>query len=424
VRRYPSRPRSCAIVILAVWLGVAAALPGRLPAQAASAAAQMGAAGVEYNFGEGSIVFSARLQSDTPVDKAIIFIHPDGSPNTVTRPAQVKALSAGQYEISYPLDQAEGMLRPFSQPTYYYEVSFKGDNRFRSDTFTFDYSDNRFRWKTRLEAPIRIHWYSRDETFGQNVLDTALKGLERVKEFIPVDSPENVDYYIYNSTTDLDAVLNTFEGGRVVGHADPDLGVVTVVIPTGPDAELLSEQRIPHELMHILLYRNNPDGYARIPTWLNEGLASAAELYPNPDYRILLESALKKGALLSMAGLCPPFPRDISSAQLAYAQAASFTRYLYSTFGRTKMNELLGKYIDGLGCERAIEATFGVSLRSIELQWRQETLGENASLTGLGNLLPYALLMLGLVLIPISIGALPILRRRRLTASLSHRDHP
>jgi hypothetical protein len=106
-----------------------------------------------------------------------------------------------------------------------------------------------------------------------------------------------------------------------------DLGVIVVTLPPGSDQKLLIDQRIPRA-MHILVYQLPiPD---TLTPAVDEGLASQVELYPNSDYPILLEDAVKREALIPIASLCQTFPRDASSALLSYAQAASFTKYLYT----------------------------------------------------------------------------------------------
>ena len=65
------------------------------------------------------------------------------------------------------------------------------------------------------------------------------------------------------------------------------------------------------------------------------------------------------------------------------------------------MQQLVGQYADGLGCERGIEAALGVPLAQLEREWRKEVFGENIYLTALNNLLPWLVLLLVMAIIPI-----------------------
>ena len=69
------------------------------------------------------------------------------------------------------------------------------------------------------------------------------------------------------------------------------------------------QQLVPHELTHIMLYRFLGNGFNSLPTWLEEGIASMEELYPNPDYASALDAASKNNSLLSFKDLMRFLPR-------------------------------------------------------------------------------------------------------------------
>ncbi len=90
-----------------------------------------------------------------------------------------------------------------------------------------------------------------------------------------------------------------------------------------------------------------------------------------------------------MASLCDSFPIDISGALLAYAEANSFTRYLYGQYGSSGLDKLVKGYADGLDCRRGVEVAFGSTLEQLEEQWLEETYGLNALHKAFGTLLPW-----------------------------------
>ena len=345
----------------------------------------------ETKFGE-TITFHARLIAQEPIEEVVILISAEGDNYTETGVATLSA--DGQTSYEYQLGKHP--LRAFSQINYRYRVKLAGGEEFTTTFLKYYYEDNRFPWQTLEEKPFRVHWYSGDIALAQNVLDVARAGLERVQSLVTVSQTEQqpVEIYIYAKAKDMQATLSPSGQNWVAGHADPDLGVMVVALPNGPDQRLLMEQRIPHELMHIMLYRLTGSGYSHLPAWLNEGLASTAELYPNPDYQVLLDSAYQENGLLPISSLCDAFPRDASNALLAYSQASSFTRFLHSVYGTSGMDDLVKSYANGLDCRRGAEASLGNNLTRLERQWRQATFSENASLTALNNLLPWLILLL------------------------------
>jgi hypothetical protein len=223
----------------------------------------------------------------------------------------------------------------------------------------------------------------------------------QVQSVAPLPVPPDLDMYIYPDYQALQSALSPSSAAWVAGHADPDLGVIVAAIPPGFDQQTFTEQRIPHELMHILLYQYTRPGYRSLPTWLNEGMASQAELYPNSDYKLVLDDAVQRGALIPMTELCGPFPRDASQALLAYAQSASFVDYIHRTYGGAKLQTLISTYANGLSCERGAQQALGRSLTQLERGWQREALSVDITAATAANLLPWVVLLLVALLTPI-----------------------
>ncbi|MBN1146954.1 MAG: hypothetical protein JXA78_06850 [Anaerolineales bacterium] len=346
-----------------------------------------------YLFGD-QITFQARFLSEIPAQTAMISFQATNDPHTNVGLASVEMLEQGVYEVTYVHKLADYSLQAFSYVTYHFEVTLEGGEIVKSLPMEFYYEDNRFAWQERQEGPFRVHWYEGDIQFAQLVLDTAQGGLMRIQNLLPsLPAPVLLDIYVYDNASALQDTLHPSSGNWVAGHADPALGVVVVSLPSGMEQRLLTEQRIPHELMHIMLYQATSLGYANLPAWLNEGLASMAELYPNSDYNILLDDAVQRDGLLPMNSLCNTFPRDAAGALLSYAQSYSFTNYLRDTYGTTGLQRLITNYANGLDCENGAQAALDRSLSQLEREWRRDELAENVVLSALNNLLPWFVLL-------------------------------
>jgi hypothetical protein len=355
------------------------------------ATVQVADARVSYRFGE-DLTFEAKILSDVPILETFLFFQAEGA-NTLLGKVNLEYSNA-----LYRHDLRTQALRPFTRVYYWFHLKLQNGEEFTSPSFWFDYEDNRFEWQTLENGIFQVRWYEGDLTFGQKVLNIAQKGLETGQKTIPVQAPKPLKIYVYASDTDLQTATQLVGQPWVAGYAHPDLGAVMVSVHAGPEENLELERKIPHEITHILLAQSTGTGYFRLPTWLVEGLATASELYPNPDHERALQMARQEGSLFPINSLCGAFPQNASGNFLAYAQSASFTRYLLQRYGTPGIQSLKQSYIRGVGCEEGVLDAFGEPLRRLENQWQAEILGISPFWSALDNLLPY-LFLLGLILV-------------------------
>jgi hypothetical protein len=379
--------------ILFLSLFLLGSLTSPSPSPDAQSTVEIRNAPVTYHFGE-QVHFQASFFSHTPIQAVHLFIQPEGQ-TTHLEPVTLNQRG----EISFVYNARENPLRPFAPITYWYKVTLADGSQVDSPPYEFEYIDNRFDWQTLDGDLFKVYWYEGDLAFGQEVMNTAEAGLRSAQNLLNEVPSVNLKVFVYANTTDLQQSLQLAQKPWVAGHASPDLGVILVSIPSGPEQRLEMERQIPHEQMHVLQYQMLGDGYRNLPVWLSEGMASLAERYPNPEYSRALNNAVQSQSLLPIQSLCEAFPQESEPAFLAYAESASFVQYLHQKYGTTRLQELMHRYQDGQGCEEAIDASLGISLTQLENLWHQEVFGMNPAAQAFRNLSPYWLLLL-LVLLP------------------------
>jgi len=357
-------------------------------------------------FGE-QITFTATIKSAIPIQSVSILIS-DQSQN-ITHMEALTMQADGHTEFHF--DTRQAVLRPFSQVSWNYQFTFPDGSTTQSESFSVRYADNRFNWQTLESGALQVNWYQRESSFGQAALDAAQAGLDSISRWVTLDLTQPVEIFIYASEADVRGTLVPGGEGWVAGHADPALGVVMVVIEPGAEQGITLERRVPHELMHVMLYRRLGAGYNRIPTWLREGMATLAEIYPNADYDRVLADAAAGNDLIPLKDLCNAFPADAGQAFLAYAESRSFTTHLHETYGSTGLATLAAAYADGVDCELGTERAFGASLSNLESKWRSSLLGQNVFLSTLQNISPYLALLCLVLIIPL-IGIVSTLRKK------------
>ncbi len=338
--------------------------------QSAGAADLFQEAETSYQFTFGKqIIFRLTLPPGEEIQNIQVFFRVKGS-NTSSGSAIIQGPTAvyTQSMISTPLP-------PFREIEYWFGFNTSDGKSHVTATASFFYEDNRFEWQTLDDTPFKVHWYKGDLQFGQMVLDAAQTGLRKAGTLMNFTASQNVNIYVYASGADLQSSLQLAAVNLIAGHADPSLGVMVVSLPEGPAQRMEAGRQVPHELMHILLYQKFGPQYTRIPTWLNEGMASSNEELPNPDYFIVLQDAARKSSLIPFSNLCNGFPLDAASFYQSYAQSASFVEYLYKNYGSSKLESLLELYSDGVTCVKGTQDILGHDLNSLDKQWQAEMLG-------------------------------------------------
>jgi len=155
-----------------------------------------------------------------------------------------------------------------------------------------------------------------DPPFAQAALDIVQTSVEEISAELHVQAPESIVVYIYDSQRNLEGAMILAGREWVSGQAHPELGVVVVAIPHEEGYTSRMMRDIPHEITHLLVYQAaTPAGYKYVPTWLDEGLATANERWPTPEHAMV------------------PFSPDSPTAFLSYAQSGSVVRFIRERYG-------------------------------------------------------------------------------------------
>ena len=407
-----SQPRKFIIKLMAT-LFIAAILPFNSNQAGAQGGIDVEEARVSVDFGK-TITFQARIKAPIGIQQVSLLFR--GVNENVTRVEPIQPAADGS--VSFVYDASLNVFPPFSSIVFWFQATLDDNNTYTSGPLTFSYNDNRFPWRETSRNNLIVHWYAGDDAFGAAALDAANSGIFAINEFIPISTAQNIDIYIYSNPKDLQDTLMLGGEQWVGGHTNPELGVVLVAIaPGGENQSFELETKIPHELAHVMLYRSIGQAYMKQPVWLLEGIATMAE-YPNPDYKHALDIASGNNTLLAFKDLCNAFPSDAGNAFLAYAQSQSFVTYIRETYGTSGLARLTQSYSDGFSCELGATNALGTSLSQLDTRWRENVLGQNVTGVAFRNLLPYALLMFLVLIVPLW-GAIDILRQRRKRAKQS-----
>lgn len=333
---------------------------------------------VEYTFAE-KVTFTLAATSDAEISQVHLFFRATGDHKTEK---VALALERPEREISVTQTRDVGVypLPPFADITFWWQIEDAAGNQLQTEPEEFKYADNRFQWMEIRAGGVSVHWIEGrgDPAYAQTALDIAQASVKDINAELRAPFPDSLDIYIYDTDHNLEAAMVLTGRDWVGGQARPELGVVVVAVPPEQGYSSRMRRYLPHEITHLLVYQLvTAEGYRRVPIWLDEGLATANEAIPTPEYALALKGAHESSRLLPLKDLCAPFSPDASTAFLSYAQSASVVRFIREQYGAEGIRRLLAAYADGASCTSGVEEALDISFNQLEGAW-QASLGSGS----------------------------------------------
>jgi len=326
---------------------------------------------VEYSFAQ-QVTFTLEASSDAEISEVYLFFRATSDQETEKRRISLEDRS-GKISVAHVHDAEKYPLSPFADIAFWWQIEDLSGNQLKTAPKQFKYRDNRFSWELLESSGIRIHWVAGqgDPAFAQTALDVAQASVGDIAAELRGPIPDPLDVFIYDSEANLEGAMVLTGREWVGGQARPELGVVVIAVPPVQGYTSRMKRYLPHEITHLIVYALvTPEGYRHVPDWLNEGLATANERLPTPEYAMALEEARKEGELLSLQELCVPFSPDPQIAILSYAQSASVVAYTREAYGAEGIRRLLSAYADGASCTSGVEEALDITFNKLESDWR------------------------------------------------------
>ena len=290
--------------------------------------------------------------SSTPEQHAVPIAHP----------AQTVSLSWRENTNS------SVFFAPGTQVDYSWQLQDSANNTYVESQQQFVTIDSRFTWSHLSQGIVQVNWYNQPQSFGTALLSEATNDVARISHVMGGTPHTRINLWVYGNATDFHSALppNTFEW--VGGIAYPLLDEATIVAASTSDITFVRD--MPHELAHIIFYQLTAQGI-QSPTWFDEGLAVYNQFYHEQAMTDRFNQALSTHTLLRLSNLQTNFPADADQANLAYAQSWNLVRYMFKTFGDTRMQQFI-KDLDNPNTtfDQDLTQAFGMDSLHLENQWR------------------------------------------------------
>ncbi len=250
---------------------------------------------------------------------------------------------------------------------YYYSFTNESGRTTYSERFSFEYLDPRYRWQRMGMGDFTLIWHDISASSVRRVAANAAAQLSSVKRLFGVDEDQDFKVVIVNSRWEANrsfpAVSRTSQDVALYGgFAFPKYGAIVL---SG-----LHRDSLIHELAHLMLNEAVDSPRARVPAWLNEGLAMYFES-GGAHRESQVRDAQRHGWLIPLRHMetVPGRPSDV---RLFYSQSASVVKYLMDEHGSTRMSRLLELIDSGHDIDDALKQVYGFDVNGLDSAWQAQ----------------------------------------------------
>ncbi|MDQ2906513.1 MAG: peptidase MA family metallohydrolase [Ktedonobacteraceae bacterium] len=256
---------------------------------------------------------------------------------------------------------------PGTAVSYYWDLQDSAQHVHTDQPHHFTLIDTRFTWRHLAQGLLQVNWYNHPTSFGQVLLSKANSSLTHISQILGSGLKRSITLWIYASPADFQGSLPPGSYEWVGGIAFPQDNTAFISVESTDDVTLVRD--MPHEMTHLLFHQITSQGIFA-PRWFDEGLAVYNQIFHEPDMGFRFQRALNGQALLLLDNIAQEFPANADQAYLAYAESWKLLDYMYTTFGRAKMNRLISAINNPqTDFNQDMQQTLGEDQHHLENQW-------------------------------------------------------
>lgn len=254
--------------------------------------------------------------------------------------------------------------------TYNLEITDINNERLDTQQEQFIYEDARFDWEEVTSTNVSVAYHGPVKTRAEKILSAITDTTSIMGPVLGAGTLEPIRVTMYNNVKEMLEALppgsSTIRSELVTeGQAFTSIGTLLVL-----GGGRMSRGTASHEVMHILTHRAGDSIFARVPSWLDEGLAELGNIEPGFSYDIALDFAINADRLLPITSM-PVLPGDPEDVIIFYGQSRSLVRFMIQTWGTSAMKELLSLLKSGTNIDSALTQIYGGDRLILENKWRQ-----------------------------------------------------
>ena len=349
------------LVVVSIW-DVATADEGGIRVRNAQA---------ESSFPDG-IRFTIEAESPGIIDDVRVFFRKaEQEGRSAYRAIEVEPAAAVSGETLLPARTGAQYFPPGTKIEYSFEIRDKAGAVLRTEPQVFVYDDIRFEWQSLTEGLVTVYYYGDYvQERAQVILDAATETTRIMVPVLGAEPSAPLRIVAYNNQRHMAAALPfrsqaVQQDLQVQGMAFSDDRVLLIhafdATVTGTTA---------HEFTHLLVAEAAGPAIARVPAWLNEGLAEYGNIDATDDYTAALRYGIFTRRLRPLWYLSS-FSGSPDDVLIAYGQGRSVVNYLIGAYGPDKIAELMRVIQESPNIDQALMQVYGFDQHGLDSEWRE-----------------------------------------------------
>ncbi|MBI2850579.1 MAG: peptidase MA domain-containing protein [Chloroflexi bacterium] len=293
-------------------------------------------------------------------------------------------------DVQWPWDMRKtGGLPTGAIIEYWWTLKDARGNQTETTPAKINFDDKRYAWQSITENNVTLYWYKGNQSFADELMASVQQALVRLADNTGAHLKKPVKLYIYANSRDVQGAM-IFPQEWTGGAAFTEFGIIFL----GIDSSNLEwgKGAIAHELSHLVVHQMTFNPYIEPPPWLDEGLATYNQGALDATFVGALKAAMSSNSLSSTRSLSSPFSAFPAQSYLAYAQSYSLVEYLLTTYGQSKMLELLTVFSEGSSYDGALKKVYGFDMDGLDTAWRSYVARRYPLTKGIIRPLPLALI--------------------------------
>ncbi|MQC18404.1 MAG: hypothetical protein DWG80_04945 [Chloroflexi bacterium] len=256
-----------------------------------------------------------------------------------------------------------------TQFTYHWQLRGQDGSVIETEPQEFVFLDGQFQWRS-IEGPGVTVYYYDDEVRAARIGEAAADTAEDVGRLLGIEFDVPITVILWGGGRDgrfgLRSRGGVYSENSITGGARvaPDIVHVYTVL-TG----ITWEDVLRHEIGHVMVGRAGEGPFARVPSWLDEGVATYAQVEKG-SRQLATEFAIQTDTTLRLRNMMAATNRA-DLIDLFYGQSWYTVEYMIETYGEEQFAAVFAAIRAGNPIDEALIDVYGIDQDELYNDWRE-----------------------------------------------------